>query len=524
MVPCLDFVHRRISIKEGKNPKRKNMDKPVANWTKEIEQISHWIQIGQAERARIRLQEVLSCHDVPRGHVAAVANGCRRSGLLDFSLRLLTPIIRPKVRQLVAPSPEETAEYALALLPLGARREAVRLLEDLPQSENPDTIVYRAFCQISLWNYGQAKDLLVAYLAKADPTAYLSVVAKVNLLACDVSLQEFEGFENRILVLAEQLAGQGYNLLWFNVQELFAQFLVKTGRYQEAITNLEELVSRKVSVTPNFALFARKWQAVARLYLARPEDRKLGELINVRDEAEKLEHWETVRDCDFYRSLLEPDQELLLRVYFGTASPHYRKLIQKMVGQGMIPQSWDWRVGNSPRCFDLILGREVHDENIRLREGQAVYRTLVCLLADRYRPITVAGVFAEVYPDEYYNHETSPTRVHQAIRKLRDWLQESKIPVGIHLSKDGYRLNIEGEYAFRLSSGLVTGGDRSEDIFVHQLRRAFENRPFSNSDCQKLTGLSAPHVGRQIKQAMDLGFVERIGQGRSTLYVLKSAA
>src|SRR5207302_175208 len=68
-------------------------------------------------------------------------------------------------------------------------------------------------------------------------------------------------------------------------------------------------------------------------------------------------------------------------------------------------------------------------------------RMLQSLALDFYRPLQLAELHERLYPREYFNPFSSPDRVHQAARRLRRWLQENRIPLGISEELGQYRLS-----------------------------------------------------------------------------------
>ncbi|MCB0384157.1 MAG: hypothetical protein KDD43_02095, partial [Bdellovibrionales bacterium] len=74
---------------------------------------------GKGHKVRQALR-TLNLSRVPRSQAPIVANLAHRLNLPDLALRLLNPIVRPKDHLDKQATPRECAEYAVALIRLGA--------------------------------------------------------------------------------------------------------------------------------------------------------------------------------------------------------------------------------------------------------------------------------------------------------------------------------------------------------------------------------------------------------------------
>src|SRR5688500_17472930 len=102
---------------------------------------------GQSTEVRARL-EALSIQQLPRRNLAEISNFARRSGNPEFSLRSLSPIVRPTDRLETPANSKEQAVYAAALARVGAVTEALSLLEGIKDDSTPEAQIYLAYAHI----------------------------------------------------------------------------------------------------------------------------------------------------------------------------------------------------------------------------------------------------------------------------------------------------------------------------------------------------------------------------------------
>src|SRR4051794_10341870 len=89
---------------------------------------------------------------LPRKEVRLFASFCRRCGLYLLGLRALSPIIRNDYSR-SNPKPAEVVEYSANLLRLGATEEAIERLRQVEPNDEPNSLLFLAFCLFSRWQY-----------------------------------------------------------------------------------------------------------------------------------------------------------------------------------------------------------------------------------------------------------------------------------------------------------------------------------------------------------------------------------
>ena len=153
-----------------------------------------------------------------------------------------------------------------------------------------------------------------------------------------------------------------------------------------------------------------------------------------------------------------------------------------------------------------------------LKVGQVNHRLLVTLASDFYKPLRLASIYFGLYPREYYNPVSAPTRVHQAIISLRTWIEESGIDLSIEEENGFYRLT--GNAGIQIGKKELLGN--REGLLLSQLKEKCGGDPFSVSDAAKELGLSSRTALRALQKAIEEGEVLRTGSGASTRYTFST--
>jgi hypothetical protein len=67
-------------------------------------------------------------------------------------------------------------------------------------------------------------------------------------------------------------------------------------------------------------------------------------------------------------------------------------------------------------------------------------KTLMALMSDFYRPMTLQRLFGEIYKGQYWNQNTSPTQIRQVLFRFRKWLKKNNWDLKVEEKKGTYRL------------------------------------------------------------------------------------
>lgn len=499
------------------------------------------IRDGQISAVMSELQS-LSLSDIPKKHWALFANLCWRTGLGELGLKLLNSTMR-EANGLQKPSEREYAEYSNCLTSVGCCLEALHWLQQV--GAGPWISQAKAFAEISRWNYQSALNELDKIIDSNEFSPYSRLINRVNQIACYNFLGRFE----EALIQIERLfskstnhqnelsakklpAHEGHNTHEFqlskrliaNLWELNLQALIGLRRLTEASDLVAKLESENLQGVER--IFFKKWKAVL-LSLSQPQHAK-NELFEVREEAIALGRWELVRDIDFYIATAKKSEIYFWRLYFATPFESYRKLIlEKFRPKTEMPLSFNFhflpddlqnqgfgeRAEKPALIIDLEKG-QIGDKV--LSSGLLLHRLLCALVSDLYRPHAVGSLYQNLFPHQYFNPQSSPNRIHQAVKSLRAILK--KYNLEIEETQGRYRLITRQLIIIIIPQKIVFGGRSVSRLELVRKKCANE---FSTRDVMSILECTAKTAQRLIKEGIERGECEKQGKGSKTFFQWK---
>lgn len=467
------------------------------------------VRAGQLQKAARALAH-LNTAEVPRRLLLPFANLARRTGGYNLGLRLLSPLLyedRNKWRE--KPTDKELAEYAVLLQKCGAVGEALQILSRIRAESVPETLLYRAFCHFNRWEYVESIPLLEQYL-KADLAPYPALVGRVNLSAALLSAERHDQASALLEETIAQTEREKHFRLLANCLEMRAQLRIFSQHYSLAGADLERAV-QLLGVQSTFdQLYIQKWQAVVQAFRAKSTT----PLTEFARQAAAMNNWECLREADLHRLKLEFELDTFDRLVFGTPFRAYRERICRYLGKTEDREEY-WYGDRNGKVFDLMNG-EVNGEPV-LNGGKKIHQVLAVLMRDLYAPMKVGALFAEIFPGDHFDINSSPDRLHQVLRRTRRWIAQSKLPFDLRFA-DGY-------YSLRVGTGLcVRLPLHQQQVSTHalefeRLRRMLPPEFTRRQACAKL-GLTLSSFNALINWSLEQNLVERHGQGRAVKYRL----
>lgn len=460
-------------------------------------------EVSQAARELSALNHVR----VPREFRLPLAKLCRRSGCVSLGLKLLTPLTRAlQEKKNMSPTPGEWAEYAVLLQINGSVNEAVTILEKVDASKAPEALLYRSFCHFNRWEYGAAVPILDEYVASGIDD-YARLVGSVNLLAALAMEKEHD----RALHLLESLLpacrrGQ-YLRLEANCLELRAQVHLQSGDWDRASLDLEQAVKTLGQANIPDTLFILKWRALIEARVTG----STGPLDRLREEARRRHVWETDREVDFLALTLRFEQDRFEKLIFGTPHGAYRRRVLAELKTDVKSPYADVGDPNGP-LFEVESGTW-RGEQI-LKAGSKTHAILAILAHDRYKPLGVGSLFSELFAGEHFDIFSSPDRIHQIIRRTRQWIDESRVGFELVEEKGKYRLNCDG---IRLRLPFEKTPLQRGEILFRCLLSSGKNR-WTASEIRGRLGLTPAEYRQFIDWSLTEGRLERSYDGSTPLY------
>lgn len=478
------------------------------------------IKAGSFTQARQKLSAV-NIKKIPRFDVEKTANLAYRCNMPNLSIRILGSFMGDRRGIHSSLNESETAEYAIALSRLGATREAKSWLDSLKSLSGPKPLLYKSFIHITEWEYDKALELLQKYLDLPEITDYQSLVAKTNLAAAHVFLQNWKQAETLLKQLIEVTKSQEHTLLLSNAYELSAQACLFQKQFPSAqkYLNLGRALSQKSGSSAE--LYLQKWSYLLGLYLE-PNDMAFDGLMDVRKRSWKMGLWESVRECDFYFAKFHKDKELLHFVFFGTPHDSYRNNFMTKLERPLdVPESFVFSLSSEPRRF--VSGSVfdvstlcINDQEKPLAKPGSLFDKLIhALTSDFYRPQRLGSLFTHLYPDEYYDPLHSPDRIHQVMKRFRQWIHKNKLPLDVDSSEGTYRL--QTKTGIFLKKPIHMQQKTNDELLLERLHREWGDQPFSLKQAQHLLEISQTKTFYLIQPEIGKKLV-RTGNGPATKY------
>jgi tetratricopeptide (TPR) repeat protein len=481
----------------------------AVNYKELLQQCEEFLRAGHVGKAAQAVAQ-LNLARVPRESRLPLARICRRAGHASLGLKLLTPVIlSPERKLLTIPTPQEITEYAALTQRNGSADEALRLLDKVDAKLVPEAELYRAFCYFNRWDYLSAIPRLEKFL-EAVPEGYARLTGRVNLCAALAMTKRHEAALELIAQASEKAREGGHRRFEANLLEISAQVHIQMDRDEKAAASIERAMKLLDSVKVHDSVFIHKWQAV----LQARKEKSVAPFHDLKEHALRTGFYETVREADLYSVLTQFDQKTFEHLLFGTPFIDYRTRLEKETGVRSIGKH---TVHGDPAgpLMDLESG-ELAGRTV-LKTGGKIHQTLSVLLRDFYKPAKVGTLFTELFPGEYFDIFSSPDRVHQILKRTRQWMEATDLPLEIEQRQFSYRLALKGPIAFRLALER-----RAVDWFGIQARKAEgilkRDQAISGGDFKKAMELTEAEYKRYLKWALDEGKITRVGGGRSTSY------
>lgn len=455
-----------------------------------------------------------------------LANIARRVGKTWLAAKFLSPVFQPEVLREQQPSDEEKLEYSLLLSRLGSFAEAEEILGSVDQKNSLTFFQYKAYLAMFCWNYQESTPLLQKYLHR-DPDTYNSYVVRLNLVSGLVFLERWSEclpILDDIEVFARRA---GHNRILANAYELRAQILFHQNKLdlaQDEISTAENILVRTGTAD---RMLIDKWKAIIMAFKLR--DKTI--IQKFRKTAELSQHWESVRDCDYFGLQLKFDRQEFDHLYFGTPYESYRQRLKL-------------KFDHAPSNSTYLLWRETkpgpflpHSKIIDLRTGAVLngqgtiqsppfegkdLALLGSLSLDFYRSVPLGTLFMRLYPGSYFDPYSSPARLKAVVNRLRRRLEDNEIPMQIRLENLQYRIKLEESCGILMSAECETF-DRNT-VLLRRLKNRFSNQHvFSALDIEETLHISRTASLRLIKWGIEKSQLAITGQGRATRYTFLAA-
>ena len=475
-----------------------------------LEQCETAIRDGDLVRAG-RLLEKLEVSRVPRRLRLPFSKLCFASDKHPTGLRLLGPIVRPKHAPQKEPAtPHETAAYASHLLLLGNVDEALKLLAEIAPAAAPEALLYRAYCHMIQWDSAKAVECLSKLIAIA-PDKALRLKARLNYASALRGVdRQGESIEVLTEIIAEAEAAGDRQLL-ADCLSIRGECYKDRRQFPEAQNDFAQALAIGGDTGSRGNIVLR-----SRAFIHGLQKNDEDPLLLARAKAEADKDWIALREIDFERLLIRYDEELFSHVYFGTPFQSYRERMCRDLGKQPTRTHYVLGRKSDPR-LDLETG--ALDGKPILNPGKKVHQLLSVLLRDFYRPLQLGALFSGLFPGEYFDPDSSPGRVHQAVLRARRWIAQKRLPLEIREIDGSYRLAITGEISIRIPAEKLELS--THQTWLTRLRPLVRGKTtFTSQEVSRFLGVSLSAAKKFLVWAEQSGHVAREGYNRFTAYRL----
>lgn len=486
-----------------------------------VNECDRLIKAGLIGQVAVLIKE-LNSSNIPRPFRQQLAKICRRAGLIHGGLRILHPIIRAQKKSEDPATAAEICEYAVLLSRNGSIQEALTLLQDVSAPDNPEAMLYTGYCHISNWDYAKSVDYIERFLnSSADD--YSKLIARVNLISSYVVISELDKAAELLQVAIPVAEQAGATRLVGNCFELWGQVHFWRGDFTAARQSLKKAEQIFGNTQTYDQLLMNKTEAI----MLALETNSADPLLKFRKDAVLRKHRESVREADLFLLKVNFEQRDMDHLIFGTPMLPYRARIQQVL---QASPSETYLLGNAgARTLDLNTGklsgqkiRRSRSPSAELNPGKKIHQVLSCLVKDFYVPRNIGTLFSDLYPDEFFDINSSPFRVRQLMMRTRQWMKEHSIPASIVQSESTYSLLINEDFGIKLSlQGEVLD---SLGLRWQELQRTFslDGAFTAEQACERLRW-SRTSFRRIVDWAMQKNYVQKSGHGKSIHYTFPAS-
>ena len=129
----------------------------------------------------------------------------------------------------------------------------------------------------------------------------------------------------------------------------------------------------------------------------------------------------------------------------------------------------------------------------------------------------MTSLFSDLFPDQFFDIDSSPARVHQAVFRLRETLRKNEVPVEIESTQFGFCVK-KRDKNITLRKAIENGFTYRIDHRVEELKKKFQSAFFRSSEAQEFLNLSKSTLQRLLNEQIQSGNIVQLGQGKGSIY------
>jgi len=486
-----------------------------------LDECESMIRSGLAHVARsILLRKIADTRKYSVPEKIRLGHLLRRTGAFNETVKVLHGLARDEM----ASENRDLAqiEYATSLTFLGLTAEAENIFLSLNKNKYPQVLTQLSTLNTMNWDYESSVKNLENYfnlssIHHISNDEYFNLIAEINLNISYAFVRPEKINIDRIYEIKKIVQQKNYKLLNAVTTQILGRYLTSQREYVNAErvfqTGLNTLKGQK---TFDF-LYLKKWQLINSLESKRMGSKPLLELALLKKYAYNLKDYETVRECDYYHSLYSKNKKLHTYCFVGSPFLHYKRkfksdLIEEKTLFQFNPENTRYEIKltqDTKLDLDLIISEYTSKNNTKLKKNKNLSLLLQSLTNDFYRPKTIHRLFTDLFPDQYWNPQSSPNLIRQIIFRFRQWSAANHINLKITENSKNYYLNSEDHKIV-----FIKNKDLNSAMNLN-----LNSREFTLAEFKQQTGLSQRSAERKIAELKKRGQIKTIGQTRNLKYV-----
>lgn len=423
------------------------------------------------------------------------------------------------------PAFDDYVSFGLCIKMFGASEYALTIFDKVQDNKPKEYYIYKAITLFSLWRYTEAVPLLEEYVQLKSLSRYEKLIGQVNLSSALLFVESYDRAEKLLNEIIESCENENYFLLRGNAHEIKAQLFIQKKDYKSAEKELEKAAQFIKDEKSLYYLLVEKLRAVCR-FAQNPEDAQaLRRLNEIRSRASENNHWETVRDCDYYFAVLKKDLYLLHRLYAGSPYESFRaKLLKGFGNQVAMPDHYEW-LGTFPAHLNKenrtvpvldLRNNEVKIGGSIIKKKSLNFKILQALSHDFYKPIKPFQLYLEIFPDEKLDAFAARNKIFTCVSRLKKILTDAGHPLDIKTDDDGYRFDFTAPLKIIIEVSAMKS--RSAGVQLAKFREFISDKEFSVRDFQEHLKYSLRTAQRLINQMCSVDELQKLGKGKSVRY------
>jgi hypothetical protein len=494
-----------------------------------IDKIEKYIRSGNNSKAREILLSIIKERKLKFNtkELELIANQCRRVQLSNVAIQFLSPHVkafREGITKNLAP--RALVEYAMALHRIGGSTEAKLLLLEPQPSKHYLSSLYLGLIHLSEWEYKKARVCFQNFLNTKGLDPYESCLGELNLIGTDIFLNvEVSTLEGRIKALIEATEKQNYLLLTNNSKEVLIQFystynengenILEFDNYSKPNARLKHLLDQQAHLqnalqSTIYSQYLEKWLCID---LTR-RDRKAATVAfsALKQKAIHLSNWELIRECDFYLAKLTNSDLIFNKLYYGTPHSAYRSYLLGRLKTFIPKSSFIWPAedpndslfesSKTQQILDLAQMTLSNEERPLYYIGGTNHRTLLAIIADFYRPLSMGFLFSKIYDGEFYDYKSSGLRIRQCLHRLKKDLRRHNLASSIIFDR-GYIFRPQNNWSLQFSEQSNSGIQHEmtkEQLIAKRLKAYFGEDEFTSAEVAARLEKSHSSANRVLKK------------------------